>query len=327
MNHKVIPIEAETTPPKRFPIRLSHSTLDLIHSCKRLFQLEKLLANPQARDETEHTVFGKAYGVGIATYLVTQDADMALFQAWYSYYPEIETDKKNIPRLMSALMASFIECDTLLMEYEVASFNGKPAVELSFRLDINEGYYFVGYIDIVLRNKLTGIHYVLDAKSTGLSILDLSPLYKHSGQALGYSVALDRIVGEEQSSYGVIYFAAQLGKDFKAKIHVLTFDKTLLDRLNWFISLGLTVEGLERMEEVKFYPLEYQSCLRFNRPCKYFSVCHLHSLDFPATRKEDVIQYDFTYQLDDLIRDHLLRVASTPQIEVKEDLNTILSLD
>lgn len=300
-------------PQRVIPIRLSHSTLDILHSCKRMFQLEKLLANPQARDETEHTVYGRAYGVGVATYLVTQDADRSIYEAWLAYYPEIETDKKNMPRLFAALWASFKECDTLLSEYEVASFNGKPAVELSFRLNIDANYYFVGYIDVVLRHRFTGVHYVLDAKSTGLTIFDLSPLYQHSGQALGYSVALDRIVGESQSSYGVIYFVAQLGKEFKAKIHVLKFEKTLLDRLNWFIGLGITVQQLNLMEKIRHYPLEYQSCLKYNRPCKYFGSCHLHSLDYPAERKEDTIEYDFTYELDDLIKDHLARIDSSPK--------------
>lgn len=317
------------------PIRLSHSTLDLIHDCARKFQLEKLLANPMARDETEHTVFGKAYGVGIATYFVTQDTDQALFQAWYSYWPEIETDKKNQPRLFAALMSSFIEIDTLLMEYEVASFNGKPAVELSFRLNISKEYYFVGYVDLVLRNRLTGVHYIVDAKTTGLAIFDLSPLYKHSGQALGYSIALDRIVGERQSSYGVMYFVAQLGKDFRAKIHILSYDKSLLDRLNWFISLGLQVERLGRMAELGFYPLEYQSCLKYNRACKYFGSCHLHSLDFPAQREEDVIQYDFVYELDDLVEDHLARIKENPLLaadsvspaDKNKELNTLLDIE
>jgi hypothetical protein len=216
---------------KVIPIRLSHSTLNTLYRCKREFQLDRLLDNPNIKEDTKDTVFGKAYGIGVATYFVTQNQDAALFQAWYAYWPELEDDKKNQPRLFAALMASFLTIDTLLMEYEVAYFQGKPAVELSFRLNINEEYYFVGYIDIVLRHKLTGVHFVLDAKTTGLQLLDLAPLYKHSGQALGYSVALDKIVGEQLSSYGVIYFVAQLGKEFKAKIHVLDYAKTLLDRL------------------------------------------------------------------------------------------------
>ena len=308
---------------KVIPIRLSHSSLETLHECERKWQLDKLLANGTDREDSEHTVFGKAFGVGVAAYAVTQDADMALWQAWYSYWPEIETEKKNIPRLLSALMSSFIELDTLLMEYEVVEFNGKPAVELSFRLEVTDEYYFVGHIDLVLRNRFTGVHYVLDAKTTGLSILDLSPLYKHSGQTLGYSIALDRIVGAELSSYGVIYFVAQLGKDFKAKIHTLTYEKTLMDRLNWFITLGLDVKHLEEMAELNIYPKRHTACLHFMRPCREFGTCDLHALDTPKIRTEDNIAYDFSYKLEDLIADHMRRI---PQSEMAEADDTIVEL-
>lgn len=311
-------------PDNVIPIRLSDSTLNTVHSCERKFQLDKLLEGG-TRDETEHTVFGKAYGVGVACYFVTQDADRALFEAWYAYWPELETDKKNIPRLLAALMASFSQIDTMLMEYEVAFFNGKPAVELSFRLNINPEYYFVGYIDLVLRHRFTGVHYIFDAKHTGLQLFDLEPLYKHSGQTLGYSVALDRIVGAELSSYGVIYFVAQLGKEFKAKIQVLTFEKTLLDRLQWFITLGMDVKHLELMAQLGVYPRRASACLAFNKPCRYFGTCHLHSLDTPKKREIDTIAYDFTYELEELIEEHMSRITDKAIPESKQEVEVLVA--
>jgi hypothetical protein len=311
---------------KIIPIRLSHSTLETLNSCERKFQLDKLLQGGR-KDESEHTVFGRAYGVGIASYLVTQDADRSIFEAWLAYWPELETEKKNIPRLVSALEASFVTADTLLMEYEVATFNGRPAVELSFRLNINEHYYFVGYIDVVLRNRFTGVYYVLDAKTTGLQLYDLEPLYKHSGQTLGYSVALDRIVGSEQSSYGVLYFVAQLGKEFKAKTHVMPFNKTLLDRLNWFVTLGMDVKHLTEMAELNIYPKRHSGCLRYNKACMYFGTCHLHSMDIPKIPEEDLIEYDFVYELEELIQSHLDRIKKMgPIADITSNIDGIEEL-
>ena len=236
---------------KVIPIRLSYSSLEVFHECERKWQLEKLLVDPAVREDTEHTVFGKALGAGIATYLVTQDTDMALYQAWLSYWPELESDKKNIELCMSALMSAFPQLDTLLMDYEVAFFDGKPAVELSFRLDISDDYYFVGHIDVVLRHRFTGVYSIFDVKSTGLNIFDLSPLYQNSGQVLGYSVALDSIVGSNLSSYGVGFIVAQVdAKKLTSKTHILTYDKTLLDRLQWFLTLGLDVKRMESMAEL-----------------------------------------------------------------------------
>jgi len=301
---------------KVIPLRLSHSTLETLHTCERKLQLDKLLVTEIEREETEHTAFGKAFGAGVATYLVTQDANRAMFELWLAYMPEIETDKKSMARCVAALEVAIPRLDTILMDYEIVSFQGKPAVELSFRIDITDAYYFVGYIDAVLRNRYTGKHVVFEVKTTGLQLLDLSPLYQNSGQALGYSIALDRIVGRKLSSYGVLYFVAQLPRDFVPKIQIFEWDKTLSDRLNWFISLGLDVKHLTEMAELGVYPKRGSSCLQFNKPCKYFGVCALHSMDVPKEIEEDVIDYQFVYNLDDLVQDHLERIVEVSLEEV-----------
>ena len=297
------------------PIRLSHSSLDTLHSCERKWQLEKLLVDPSVREESEHTVFGRALGAGVATYMVTQDIEQAIYQLWLAYWPELESDKKSIVHCIAALQSAVQHCDTLLMEYEVATFkDGKPAVELSYRLDINENYYFVGYIDLVLRNRFTGIYSVFDVKSTGLQLLDLSPLYQNSGQVLGYSVAIDKIVGEQQASYGIGYIACQINAaKYTSKTHIFYWEKSLLDRLNWFMTLGLDVKHLEMMAQMNYYPRRGDSCLKYNKPCRYFGTCQLHSLDIPRKREVDTIEYDFRYDLEDLIQDHIARL---PQEEV-----------
>lgn len=303
---------------KIIPIRLSDSALTQLGVCERMFQLDRLLKTTVEREDTEHTVFGKAYGAGIASYLVSGDTDMALYQAWLSYYPELETDKKNQARCFAALITAFPRMDSIMEEYEVVTFNGKPAVELSFRINISEHYYFVGYIDVVLRNKFTGVAFIGEVKTTGLQFLDLDPAYKNSGQALGYSIVLDRIVGQKQSSYGVLYLVAQLGREFKAKHHILPYDKTLLDRLNWFLTLGQDVQRLNVMRELDVYPTRGKNCIQFMRPCKFFGVCGLKSFDVLKERQEDTVAYDFTYELEDLVSEHIERVAKQPTVIEQE---------
>ncbi len=298
------------TTDKVIPIRLSHSTLQTLHTCERKFQLDKLLVTEIEREESEHLSFGSAFGVGAATYLATQDANRAMYEAWLAYQPEIETDKKSIARCIAALEVAFPRLDTILIDYEVVSFNKGPAVELGFRLNVNEDFYFVGYIDAVLKNRYTDQHVVFEVKTTGMNLFDLSPLYQNSGQALGYSIALDKIAGKNLSSYGVLYFVAQLPKDFTPKIQVFEWSKTLSDRLNWFISLGLDVKHLTEMAELGVYPKRGESCLQYNRPCKYFGVCTLHSADILKKREEDKLEYEFEYELNDLIQDHIARIST-----------------
>lgn len=290
-------------------IRLSHSTLDLLHQCERKFQLERLLAGSGEREESEHLSFGHCFGEGVAEYLVSQDKEAALYKAWLAYYPQIEQGNKTQAKAINALNVAFSHLDNILQEWEVVYFEGKPAVELSFRLNIDETYYFVGYVDVVLRNRWTGKYCIFEVKTTGLALYDLAPLYINSGQALGYSIALDRIVGEEITSYEVIYFVAQLGKDFSPKIHIIPFAKNLLDRLNWFMTLGLDVKHLKEMAELQVYPKRGSNCLQYNKPCRQYGTCGLHSFDVPKEYVPDYVQYQFVYELDDVLEDHIRRLS------------------
>lgn len=291
-------------------IRLSYSTLELVNTCERLFQLEKLVAGA-TKEESEHLVFGKAFGAGVQSYLQHQDSDKALYEAWLAYWPIEESDKKDQARCCIALERAFTQLDSLLVEYELVGFQERPAIELGFRLDIDEEYYFVGFIDAVLRSRFTGQYLVMEVKTTGLLLNDLSPLYANSGQALGYSIALDKITGEKLTEYGVLYFVAQLGKSYgDVFIHSMHFDKTLADRLNWFITLGLDVKHLHEMAELGVYPRRGSQCLRFNRACKHFGTCQLTALDRPKVEEPDTNEYAFTFSLDELVQDHLERVVT-----------------
>lgn len=299
-------------------LRLSYSSLNLLHECERKFQIEKLLAGPEDKEESAHFSFGKALGTGVATYLVTKDKNAALFQCWLAYWPVVESDQKNQATACAAMMGAFLHLDNILVMYDVAEFNGQPAVELSFKLDINETKYFVGHIDVVLRHKVTGKYYILEVKTTGLQLLDLKPAYAHSGQALGYSIALDKIVGERLSTYGVLYFVVQLphvkAQAYACRYHQLEFPKTLVDRLNWFVTLGLDVQHLEAMEQMNIFPKRGNSCIKFNKQCRHFGTCSLQNFDQPKVQKEDPIEYTFSYNLEELIDEHISRIANMPVI-------------
>lgn len=296
--------------------RLSHSTLEILHRCERLYQLKRLLRNAdpmaEADEGSEHLFFGKAFGAGVQSYLLYQDPQRALYDAWLEYFPQIESDKKNQPRLQALLAKAFIQLDSLLMEYEVET---SQDIERGFLISIEGPYYYAGYIDAVLRNRFTGRYYVLECKSTGLMLENLAPLYCNSGQALGYSIALDRIAGQPLDDFGVIYLVGQLMKSpVEDRIKILPFEKTYRDRLNWFLSLGLDTERLQRMAELNVYPQRGDSCLKFNKPCPEFGTCGLTTLDYPYVESEkEKLEREAkeaklpVYSLDELIAMHLNR--------------------
>lgn len=299
--------------------RLSYSTMNTLDTCERMYQLDHVLDNGAPREESEHFSFGHGFGEGVAHYLVNQDKDAALLTAWLAYWPQVETEKKNQAKCINALNVAFSALDDILQDYEVVEFEGKAAVELNFRLNIDKTYYYAGHIDVVLKHRWSGQYFIFEVKTTGLALHDIDPLYKNSGQALGYSIALDRIVGQKLSSYGVVYFVAQLGKDYNPVMKVLAYEKTLLDRLNWFMTLGLDVERLHRMADLNVYPKRGGSCLNYMRPCRHFGICGLHGMDRVAPYVRDKEVYQFEYDMDDLVSEHIARLSSPefqqPQIE------------
>ena len=291
-------------------IRLSYSALSLFHTCERKFQLERLLEGAPEKRDYPATVLGKAYGEGIATYLSTGCAELSLFATYMAYTPVIEDNARTETVALNLVTASIPQLDTLLLDWEVAIFNGKPAVELSFCLEIDDKFYYVGYIDVVLRNKWNGKYAILENKTTSLKLYDISCLYANSGQALGYSIVLDAIAGEENSEYEVIYCAAQLGSGngYEPKINILPFKKTLSDRLNWFITLQMDVNRLTEMLSINVFPMRGHNCMQYMRPCQQFGTCQLHSLDKYLPSISDEVKYDFTYQLDEVILNHMNRI-------------------
>lgn len=291
-------------------IRLSHSAFDLFHTCERQFQLERLLEGASPKEDYPATVLGKSFGMGVATYLITQDPERAIYEAWKAYFPILEDEKRTETVSLNLLMNSFSSLDSLLEDYEVAFFNGKPSSELSFCLDIDDKFYFVGYIDLVLKNKYTGKYAILEIKTTAMNLHSLDALYQNSGQALGYSIILDTIAGEEKADYEVIYFVGQLGSGngYTPKIHVLPYSKNLVDRFNWFLTVKMDVSRLEQMLSLNVFPMRGHNCLQYMRPCKHLGTCQLHGLDSYLPALVDEVEYDFTFNLTEVIQNHLERI-------------------
>ncbi|YP_001218840.1 exonuclease [Pseudomonas phage 119X] len=301
-------------------LRLSHSTLELLHSCERKLQKIKLLHNPYAKEDTPATVFGKAYGAAAQLYMILRTMgetsavalESAIWEAFIKYTPFLEDEQRFLERLIFCLEAAVPFHEQKLMEWEIATFNGKFAAELSFCLNINEKYYYVGYLDLVLRNRRTKRYAVTDYKTTAMRGEDLTPNYKYSDQVIGYSIILDAIAGEQLADFDTNYWVNQISGSSKTslyepKFHSYTFPKTLRDRFEWFTKIYLDVNYLQTLEPLEAYPRR-ASCKAFNRVCQFFNDCQFTSSDLPAAYVEDTTDYQFTYELDDLFQDHQRRL-------------------
>lgn len=308
-------------------IRLSTSNLDVLLRCDREFQIDELLVGGQPAESTSAIfTFGHSWGEGIMEYLVTQDLDAAIYHAWRSYWPHLEDESSG--RLeeycFHALKNAKEKLDMILRDWKVATFNGKPARELGFHLDINERFYFQSMMDGVLEHRREGHFAVLENKHTMSWLEDITPLYKNAFQALMYSVVLDKIANQLLGAYNLHYFVGQFVlKEFpKVRIHHFPWRKTILDRLNLFLSLGMDVQRLQMMLDMNLFPMRGKSCLRYNRTCPHFGTCQLRSNDIPKTDeyveknktahvREVEASIQFRFKLDEIVADHLRLVQET----------------
>lgn len=302
-------------------VRLSHSTMQLIRGCERKFQKTKLLLNNNVREESPALSFGKAYGAAQQLYFILRTEgetpqvamDSAIWELFLNYSPLLEDDKRFLERAVYILIYSQSFLESLLLEWEIAVFNGRYANELSFRLDINERYYYVGYLDLVLRNRRTGRYAVTDIKTTSSFAQDLAPMFRFSDQVLGYSIILDQIVGTDLSDFDCNYWVTQMAsgsvaKLWDAKFHPLSFKKTLQDRFEWFLKIYMDVKRITDLEALHVYP-KRDNCLAYNKPCQYYGTCQFSSMDEPAPYVEDTIDYQFVYNISDIFENHRQRLG------------------
>jgi hypothetical protein len=268
-------------------------------------------ASVRSSSSTPETVRGQAYGTGIQSYLLHGDMERALFDCWLAYVPQLEDPPKTFQaRTLNNLLQSKSTLDGIRNRYEVAIFHGEPAIELSFRLNLDERWYYVGYIDAVLREKATGIYGVFECKTTAMWLKDLTPLYRYSGQALGYSIILDQIAGQDQSSFQTPYLVCRdLRESFIPEIFLFPFQWNLMDRLKWFFTLRLDVERLNTMDRFDLFPQRKEGCLKYNKVCPHFGTCQMTGSDRKREIPEDKNEYQFTYQLDEVIKDHVERIG------------------
>lgn len=304
-------------------IRLSTSSRDLLLQCEREYQLIELLQGNDGEKNNAIFSFGHGWGEGVVEYLLTGSLDAAIYRAWLYYWPHLEdiTSTRLEEWCFQGLRQAQSTLDSIREDWEVAEFNGKPARELGFHIDINEKFYWESAMDAVLREKRSGFLGVFECKHTMSYLADITPMYKNSGQALGYSIVLDQIAQQPLATFPLHYFVGQWirGELPKVTVHWYKWRKTLLDRLNWFLTLGVDVQRLQNLLDMNLFPMRGHSCLRYNRPCQFFGTCNLRSGDIPKddayvqTHKSNHVKeveasIMFRFNLDDIVQNHIRRI-------------------
>lgn len=293
---------------------LSHSSLNLLHTCPRKFELyRKQLAEGQRT--TVDMSFGSALGAGIAELFVTDgnlDASkLALVVAWDSdLWAEKDKAKKSITYCLLALEKFYYQhYPQLSSEWKIATFKGRPAAELGFKILLPNNYSYRGYVDIVLEHTSEKKYKVLELKTTGSYSLDIA-MYKNSFQGVGYGVVLDYLAqeGGYESDYYVDYLVY---KTKPMEYETYPFLKTNLQRVNWLSQLYNQTKVIE-LYKADGFPMHGESCFSYMRQCEYFGICEMsnEALLGELDSSEEVSSgrgenFDFYINFEDLITGQL----------------------
>lgn len=149
--------------------------------------------------------------------------------------------------------------------------DGRPAVELSFRFEIDklspfgEPYWFCGHLDLGV--ELDGAAYIMDHKTTGGTLssdffLHFSPDNQMSLYDFAGRVIFDRPIA------GVVIDAAQIAVGFTrfargfARRSVKQADEWFADA-KWYIGLA------EQFWQQQYYPMNDRACFR----CQFKKIC------------------------------------------------------
>lgn len=299
----------------------TYSIIERLNACPRAFALDKIKAGrelaggvPEAKNID--FVYGHAVGAGVQGLLATGNSLtgglVAAFVGWKADYDfgtsEMLAKKKK--NFISAQLAVekfhyLLQTHEVLSMYEILTVRLRgedmPAVELSFKLDAENGYQHYGHIDAIVRNKLTGKVAVMEFKTSGYTSIDAA-LFANSNQALGYAVALDTIA-PGVAEYDVIYciYSPRSGE-----WTVMEFHKTLKKKAEWVQDLLLTHQQISVYRQLSHYPKRGSSCMNFNRRCEWFGECDFVNKQAlaavpEASLGESVEHVDFSFSLGDVI--------------------------
>jgi hypothetical protein len=305
----------------------SYSQRQVLHNCPREFSINKIPATGAiiGGSTNLHFVFGHSVGAGIQTYLATNNRQQALFSSFIAWNADLDAE---IPKKGKNSSFAFLAVEKFIIwwesemagEWELAHFNGKPATELTFFIDCENGYYHAGHIDAVLRHRVSGRYLVLEIKTTSIRDVDEAQ-YSNSEQPLGYSLVLDAIAAQlmddaerEQdpslqvtNSFEVLYLTYSTTR--RELVH-MPFTKNRSERAEWLQDLLLDHSLVGTYRRLSFFPKRGDSCWSFGGRCEYYGTCDL-GLNKSATIKHIVFdrktmdlpeRVDFEFTLTDMTK-------------------------
>lgn len=275
----------------------SYSTTQTFHACPRKYAINKMRAavGDTVRISSPTFAFGHAVGAGVAEYDRTGSLDAAMLAAFFAWDIDLlagehKPGKRAGKSFHEAIWAlymyeRFVEEETDLRDYEVVG------VESTIAIDFGDGHYYTGHIDELLRNKHTGSYRVKENKTTGLTFIDPA-LYSNSDQALGYSVVVDSLGGNEYEVMYTIYSASE------QRWLSYSFIKSTLKKAEWLNDQLLINQQIDHYTELDFFPKRGGSCFDYMRRCEHYEACDVNMRDMFGSSIADLAKINDLQDLE-----------------------------
>jgi len=264
----------------------SYSMQNVLEDCPRKYQFTKMRAAVQIPIDPEDDevpgnatfAFGHAVGSGIAVFDQTGDIKasmLACFLAWdidllFDPFEEAQRTGRKAKKdgFYHALWAvqmypSFVAEETDLHEYDVVKLEANVVV------DFENGHFYTGHIDELLRNRETGAFRVKENKTDGGVTVDPAK-YSNSAQALSYSVAIH---AHGATEYDVLY---TIYSKPEQRWMAMSFVKSPLSKLEWLQMQAMKCAEIDMYSEANFFPKRGGSCMKFNRRCQFYEECDIN---------------------------------------------------
>lgn len=253
---------------------MTYSTSEVFHACPRKYAIKKMQAElgTAERLNSPTFAFGHAVGAGVAIYDQTQDLRQAIWAAFLAWDIDLDADERKAGRrngksFWESIWAlyvykTFYEEETQLGDYEVVNIEG------TIGIDFEDGYFYSGHIDELLKHKETGRYLVKENKTTGFANVDPA-IYSNSDQGLGYGIVIDMLGGNEYEILYTVYSSTE------QRWMQFPFVKQAYKKAEWIQDQLLIHQQIDHYSELKFFPKRGASCFSYMRRCEFYETCDI----------------------------------------------------
>lgn len=271
-------------------LEVSDSSLSLLHSCPRKFEMRKMFMSDRYENSLASSS-GTALHASCQSYCAGKSKEQSIFNMLMEFpfeYDKGEMDVRSWQSCVHMAETAMEFWDTDMADWEIALIADKdgnpiPAYEVPFALVIeNFPFYadgrtitlkYIGYIDLILHNKVTGQYAVCDIKTT---VADLSKKvyeFTFADQCLPYGLVLETLLGQNIKQGFEVYYWMQYIHPIDATNQLLPFIKSHDDIQDWVVGFMEDVNTIKRSYNAGWFRRRGKSCYAWNRPCTYFDLC------------------------------------------------------